>query len=239
MLFLSACNRVESTFVTYDYNSKINGYRDVFTITHIDAVDKQENGVKIKKGDFDEFDEKIRNLDEFFGVDKVYNVNKDTLLFQGKECYILTNGDGYFAFGEKQDGYYYLSELKATFNFYDFQNDKYVFKVFSIIPYLNEYIYKAFPPNIQAGEPIDDITVWIPYEWNYVKLFYSRLEYAQIDEEQKAITINAYAGATDTEFSEQTSTWIDQVSFSFISENNLNYIKFSADNFTIIDNDID
>ncbi|MFW5779999.1 MAG: hypothetical protein ACOCWI_00920 [Bacillota bacterium] len=236
---LSSCNKPSDSFLTYDYNSKIDGYRNVFTLTHINAVDKKNNSVRIADRHFDEFDKRIRSSDYFIGVDKVYDVNQETFLYQGNECYILTNGDSYFALGEKQNGHYQLAELKAKFNFYDFENEEYVFKIFSIFPYLNEYTYNAMPPDLQPEEPFEDILVWIPYEWNYVKLFYSRLEYAQIDEEQRIITINAFTGSTDTEFNEQSPTWIDEMSFSFVSEDNHNYIKFPVSNFTTIDNDMD
>src|SRR5690554_1685452 len=60
------------TFIRIDYASKIDGGLDVFSITHIKAADKEGERVKIKRTDFDEFDEMIRQSDNFFGMDKVY-----------------------------------------------------------------------------------------------------------------------------------------------------------------------
>src|SRR5690554_6785293 len=232
IFLISACDKAQNTFVRIDYVSKIDGYQNVFTISQIKAVDKVNESVKINKKNLDEFNKHIKNSEFYYGSDKVYNYKNEDFLYQGNECYILTNGDCFFAMGQNSQGYYKLSELKATFYFHDQNLNRYVFKSFCIVPYLNGYIYNALPPYINQGQnPESDILLMIPYEWNYIKLFYSRLEYAQIDDSNKKITINAYAGATDTDFNELTPTWIDEVSFYFLQEDNLNYIKFAPDNF--------
>jgi hypothetical protein len=229
VVLLVGCDKSFDTFIRMDYMSKTDGLQSVFTITHINAVDKKDESVKIAKKHFEEFDNAIRKSQYFFGTDKVYNANNDRMLYGGEKCYIMTDGDSYFAFGKNNEGYYKLTELKATFYFYDDSGNKIIHKSFSIFPYLNGYVYNALQ------DTPDDLLLVVPYEWNYVKLFYSRLEYAQIDDKLMKIVINAFKGASDKDYNDLSENGVDKIVFYYISQDNLNYIKFPIENFGLLD----
>lgn len=225
IIMFSACNNHNNTQFCIFYRSKTYLTAEKFCVGIIRYDEQIDAKYKLK----DEFVDDFHNImvtSKFYSFkDKVRDYRTGNHLFDDKEAYIFTNSDSYFAVGSDNEEYYHIHELVGYVVYSDLKSGKAYQKEFTVPPYLNNVRYSIQNADNDDLQIIMDEKVTIPYEWEYLENFYSKLDYSVIDKQQKKIIINCYSVTTDMQLNHGTES-IDRVGLIFSSENNINRIQF-------------
>jgi hypothetical protein len=210
---------------TANYNSKTYLTQTKFLVGVIRYEEELDNKYKLKNNFVEDSNKMIITSEYYRFDDKVKDYKSNKYLFNKKQAYILTNEDSYFAIGADENDYYYIKELTGYIVYSDLQTGNGYQKEFTVPPYLNNvrYIMQNLDSQqlqISIGERVN-----IPYDWEYLKNFYSQLNYAEINEGTKTITINCYTVTTNMQLNLGIES-IDTIDIVFSSQDDANSIKF-------------
>lgn len=221
--FYACENDGKVMFLIY-YKSK--SYIEVkkFSVGMVVVEDRKDSSYLIKDDYLDDFHKQLISLKDFVEKSKVKDYRTTKFLFNKEDAHVFCNGDSYFSLGKNSDGYYYIQELIGYVVYTIGTTGNGYQKEFTVPPDLYNVRYSTQ----NVAEELDIIfgeTIPISYDWEYLKNFYSRLGYTQINEEQKRITINCYTVITDSQL-KFGSEKIETIDMLFSSENDVNSIKF-------------
>ncbi|HHT83392.1 MAG TPA: hypothetical protein GXZ92_02905 [Clostridiales bacterium] len=183
--------------VSIDYTSKKVLLNADYTVKGLKAKRKDDLSYKFTKKAEKGIAETIKSLPDYYGECAVIDKSKDKAMFDGKLAFIMTNGDSYFAFGKEGD-YYRLKELVSYISLVE-DNSRAVLMEFAAIPELYNYKYDGLSRYKYGLPGENEIAVNIMWNWEQLKSYYSKLEYAHIDDDDLTITLNCYTVSANIE----------------------------------------
>ncbi len=196
-LILCSCNDGYSSVLSIKYKSKSHLATRKFSLGIVKYESIDGTRYKIKDDYLIDFEAQLLSSKHFFTKDTIIDYRTKKHIFNGEESYIFTNADSYFAVGQDNEDYFYMKELLGVADYIDLLNNITYTHEFAVPPYLNNVRYLIQTADSEDFRILMGQTVSVPYDWAYLKSFYSRLSYTKINDTSKTITINCRVLITD------------------------------------------